>query len=253
MTPPASHPGVSRLSIPGRILAATLTAALWMSLPGTPAARATEPVPSSREGQITDEVGALGDRKPQAETALDRLFETRRVKLSVACVPDFSGRDAQTWTAETANRDGLGQDDVLLAVATHDRRYAYSVDQGSRLTDDRLRDVANTAVEPALRQNDWAAAAVGAADGYAAVLSGDPVTAPAVTPGAAEPGDGSAGTGVSANLLVPLAVLVVALATAVLTFSRRRRRTRTRTTPAAGRRRRRPSRRSPRRRWWWTS
>ncbi|MEV4968154.1 TPM domain-containing protein [Streptomyces sp. NPDC024062] len=199
-----------------------------------PDARATDPVPLSREGQITDRVGALGDREPQTEAALDRLFDTQRVQLFVAYVRDFSGRDARTWADETANRNGLGQEDVLLAVATHDRRYAYSVDPGSRLTDAQLRDVANTAIEPALRQNDWAGAAIGAADGYAAVLAGDPVTAPAVTPGAADPGGGSSGSGTSANLIVPLAVLVVALAVAAFAFGRRRRRTSSRTTPAAG-------------------
>ncbi|MFE1517459.1 TPM domain-containing protein [Streptomyces sp. NPDC001110] len=205
-----------------------------MVLPGAPDARATDPVPLSREGQITDRVGALGDREPQAEAALDHLFDTQRVQLFVVYVRDFSGRDARTWADETANRNGLGQEDVLLAVATHDRRYAYSVDQGSRLTDAQLRNVANTAIEPALRQNDWAGAAIGAADGYAAVLAGDPVTAPAVTPGAADPGGGSSGSGTSANLIVPLAVLAVALAVAAFAFARRRRRTSSRTTPAAG-------------------
>lgn len=233
MTPPASRTGTLRSSIPGRALLAALTAALWIALAGGPGVRAEDPLTLSRDGQVTDRVGALGDREPQVEAALDRLFEERQVQLFVAYVRDFSGRDARTWTDETANRNGLGQEDVLLAVATHDRQYAYSTDQGSRLTDAQLQDVANTAIEPALRQNDWAGAAVGAADGYAAVLAGDPVPAPAVTPGAADPGGGS-DSGASAGLIVPVAVLVVALAVAAFAFTRRRRRTRTRTTPAAG-------------------
>ncbi|MEV0023505.1 TPM domain-containing protein [Streptomyces atroolivaceus] len=233
MTPPASRTGTLRSSIPGRALLAALTAALWIALAGGPGVRAEDPLTLSRDGQVTDRVGALGDREPQVEAALDRLFEERQVQLFVAYVRDFSGRDARTWTDETANRNGLGQEDVLLAVATHDRQYAYSADQGSRLTDAQLQDVANTAIEPALRQNDWAGAAVGAADGYAAVLAGDPVPAPAVTPGAADPGGGS-DSGASAGLIVPVAVLVVALAVAAFAFTRRRRRTRTRTTPAAG-------------------
>ncbi|MEU0134117.1 TPM domain-containing protein [Streptomyces sp. NPDC006296] len=231
MTPLAPRP---RLSIPGRILVAALTAVLWTVLTGVPDARAADPVPLAREGQITDRVGALGDRAPQVRTALDRLFDEQRVKLFVAYVRDFSGRDARTWADETAARNGLGQDDVLLAVATHDRTYAYSVDQGSRLTDAGLRDVANTAVEPALRRNHWAGAAIGAADGFTAVLSGDPVPAPDLTPGAADPGGGPRSTGASADLLVPLAVLVVVVAVALYAFARRRRRAGTRTTPAAG-------------------
>lgn len=223
---------MSRPSIPGRVLVAALTAVLWIALPGVTGARAEDPVTLSRDGQITDKVDALGDRERQVDAALDRLFDEQRVQLFVAYVRDFSGRDAQTWTDETANRNGLGQDDVLLAVATHDRQYAYSVDRGSRLTDADLQDVANTAIEPALRQNDWAGAAIGAADGYAAVLAGDPVPTPALTPGAPDPGNGSGGS--SAGLILPLALVVVAVAVAALTFARRRRRTSTRTTPAAG-------------------
>ncbi|MGW1817135.1 TPM domain-containing protein [Streptomyces sp. NPDC002125] len=223
---------MSRHSIPGRVLLATLAAVLWIALPGAPDARSEDPVELSRDGQITDRVDALGDREPQVAAALDNLFDERRVQLFVVYVRDFSGRSAQTWADETANRNGLGQEDLLLAVATHDRQYAYSVDQGSRLTDAQLQDVANTAIEPALRQNDWAGAAIGAADGYAAVLAGDPVPTPAVTPGAADPGGSDSGA--SVNLVVPLALVVVAGAVALFAFTRRRRHTATRTTPAAG-------------------
>ncbi|MGW0785273.1 TPM domain-containing protein [Streptomyces sp. NPDC002913] len=222
---------MSRHSIPGRVLLAALAAVLWIALPGGPDARAEDPVELSRDGQITDRVDALGDREPQVAAALDNLFDERRVQLFVVYVRDFSGRSAQTWADETANRNGLGQEDLLLAVATHDRQYAYSVDQGSRLTDAQLQDVANTAIEPALRQNDWAGAAIGAADGYAAVLAGDPVPTPAITPGAADPGGSDSGA--SVNLIVPLALVVVAGAVALFAFTRRRRRTATRTTPAA--------------------
>ncbi|MEV6263329.1 TPM domain-containing protein [Streptomyces sp. NPDC051784] len=222
---------MSRLPIPGRVLVAALAALFWIAPAGGRAALAENPVPLSRDGQVTDRVDALGDRETQVGAALDRLYEEHRVQLFVVYVRDFSGRSAQTWADETANRNGLGQDDVLLAVATHDRRYAYSVDRGSRLTDAQLLDVANTAIEPALRQNDWAGAAIGAADGYAAVLAGEPVPAPAITPGPADPGGGDGG--VSAGLLVPVALLVVVAAVAVFAFTRRRRRAATRTTPAA--------------------
>ncbi|MFE6038337.1 TPM domain-containing protein [Streptomyces sp. NPDC056452] len=206
----------------------------WIALPAAPGARADDPVVLSRDGQITDKVGALGDRDQQVESALDALFDSSRIQLFVVYVRDFSGRDAQTWADETANRNGLGQDDVLLAVATHDRQYAYSVDQGSRLTDGQLQDVASTAIEPALRQNDWAGAAIGAANGYAAVLAGRPVPAPAITPGAADPGTGSdSGSGSAGNLIVPIAVVAAAGAIAAYAYTRRRRRASGRTTPAA--------------------
>lgn len=227
----------NRCSAPSRALLtgllATLFAVCWLALPGTAGARAEDPVELSRDGQITDRVGALEDRTAAVEDALDRLYADRRVQLFVVYVRDFSGRSGQTWSDETANRNGLGQDDVLLSVATHARQYAYSVDAGSRLTDEQLLEVAGTAIEPALRENDWAGAAIGAADGYAAVLAGRPVTAPAITPGPADPGTGTSGPSGAGDFILPVVVVGGAGALAVLAYTRRRRRSATRTTPAA--------------------
>ncbi|MGW9382633.1 TPM domain-containing protein [Streptomyces sp. HB202] len=215
-------------------LVSALLAVGWLVLPAAVPARADDPVELSRDGQITDRVGALGDRTGQVEDALDRLYEEQRVQLFVVYVRDFSGRSGQAWSDETAGRNGLGQDDVLLAVATHDRQYAYSVDADSRLTDDQLRNVAGTAIEPALRENDWAGAAIGAADGYASVLAGRPVTAPAITPGPADPGTGGSDSTGARDFILPVAVVAGVGAVGVYAYARRKRRTTTRTTPAAG-------------------
>ncbi|MFF3395500.1 TPM domain-containing protein [Streptomyces sp. NPDC002669] len=223
--------GRARVSPPGRALLTVLSAVCWLVLPVLPAARADDPVTLSRDGQITDRVGALGGRGKQVEAALDRLYADRRVQLFVVYVRDFSGRSAQGWADTTADRNGLGRDDVLLAVATHDRRYAYTVEQGSRLTDGQLGDVARTAIEPALRENDWAGAAIGAANGYAAVLTGRAVPTPTPTPGDPDPG-GPDGTDAE-GLVLPVVVVGGAVAVAGYAYVRRRRRTTTRTTPAA--------------------
>ncbi|MFD9427110.1 MULTISPECIES: TPM domain-containing protein [unclassified Streptomyces] len=222
-----------RSPIPGRALLTALLAVCWLALPAAVTARADGPATLSRDGQITDKVGALGDRRAPVAAALDRLYADRRVQLFVVYVRDFSGRSAQTWADETANRNGLGQDDVLLSVATHDRQYAYSVDAGSRLTDSQLHDVAATAIEPALRENDWAGAAIGAADGYSAVLAGQPIPTPALTPGPADPGTGSSNSTSAGDLVLPVALVVGAGAVAVYAYTRRKRRMTGRTTPAA--------------------
>ncbi|MEU5823987.1 TPM domain-containing protein [Streptomyces sp. NPDC047803] len=222
----------TRILIPGRALLAVLLTVCWLALAPAPAARADDPVTLSREGQITDKVGALGDRGPQVAAALDRLYDAHRLQLFVVYVRDFSGRSPQDWADATADRNGLGRDDLLLAVATHARQYAYSVDQDSPLTDAQLQDVANTAIEPALRENDWAGAAIGAADGCAAVLGGGPVPTPAITPGASDPGSGSGGTS-TGDLLLPVVLLCAVAAVAAYAFLRRKRRATTRTTPGA--------------------
>ncbi|MFJ5845714.1 TPM domain-containing protein [Streptomyces sp. NPDC092903] len=205
----------------------------WLALPAALTARADDPVTLSRDGQITDRVGALGNRKGQVVPALDQLYDERRVQLFVVYVRDFSGRSAQNWADETADRNGLGRDDVLLAVATHDRQYAYSVDQDSRFTDAQLQDVASTAIEPALKENDWAGAAIGAANGYSAVLAGAAVPTPTITPGADDPGTGNSGGTSAGDLVLPIVVVVAVLAAAAFAYTRRRRRTATRTTPGA--------------------
>lgn len=223
----------TRILIPGRALVTLLVAVCWLALAAVPAARADDPVTLSRDGQITDKVGALGDRRDQVVAALDRLYADRRIQLFVVYVRDFSGRSAQNWADETADKNGLGLDDVLLAVATHDRQYAYTVDPGSRLTDAQLRDVASTAIEPALKQNDWAGAAIGAADGYAAVVAGKPVPTPAITPGIDDPGTGSSGGTSTGDLILPVVLVGGAGAVAAYAYTRRKRRTTTRTTPGA--------------------
>ncbi|MFI8913339.1 TPM domain-containing protein [Streptomyces sp. NPDC053513] len=217
-----------------RALVAVLVAAWWLLVPAVGAAHADDPVTLSRDGQITDRVGALGDRRASVVQALDRLYDARRVQLFVVYVRDFSGRSGQDWADATAERNALGLDDVLLAVATHDRRYGYSADPGSRFTQAQLDEVARTAIEPALRRNDWAGAAVGAANGYAAVLAGRPVPAPTLTPGPADPGaatdDGTSAT----DLVLPVVLVGGAGAVAAYAYAKRRRRAETRTTPQGG-------------------
>ncbi|MFF9848861.1 TPM domain-containing protein [Streptomyces litmocidini] len=217
-----------------RALVAVLVAAWWLLVPAVGAAHADDPVVLSRDGQITDRVGALGDRRASVVQALDRLYDDRRVQLFVVYVRDFSGRPGREWADATAERNGLGLDDVLLAVATHDRQYGYSADPGSRFTQAQLDEVARTAIEPALRRNDWAGAAVGAANGYAAVLAGRAVPVPTLTPGPADPG-AAAGDGTSAtDLVLPLVLVGGAGAVAAYAYAKRRRRAETRTTPRGG-------------------
>ncbi|MFJ1829700.1 TPM domain-containing protein [Streptomyces sp. NPDC088178] len=221
------------LSPPGRALLAVLLTVCWPFLGAASTARADDPVTLSLRGRSTDRVGALGDREDQVTAALDRLYDGHRIPLFVVHARDFSGRSAQSRADRTTDRSGLGRDDVLLAVATHDRQYAHTVDQGSRLTGTRLQDVASTAVEPALRKHDRAGAAIGAANGCFAVLADRAVPAPTFTPGAPDPGTGNPSGTSAVDLILPVAVVVGAAVVAGYAYTRRRRRATTRTTPGA--------------------
>lgn len=207
----------------------------WLIVPAAGGAAADDPVELSRQGRITDRAGALDDREAQVSRA-DRHYGQQRPQLFVVHVRDFSGRTAQEWAEETARGNGLGRREVMPAVAARDRQYAYRVDDASPMTDAQPAEVvAGTAVEPTLRASDWAGAAIGAADGSAAVLTGRPVPEVDITPGEADPGSGGGpGTG-AADLVLPVAVLFGAGALAAYAYTRRRRRTAVRTTPQGGR------------------
>ncbi|MBY8877071.1 TPM domain-containing protein [Streptomyces sp. PLK6-54] len=181
-------------------------------------------MPLARTGQVTDRVGALGGRGPEVGSALQRLYSAQRLQLFVAYVSTFSGRSPQDWANATAVKNGLGRKDLLLAVATHDRQYAVSADQDSGLTQDQLNEVSDRAIEPALRENDWAGAAIGACDGYDAVLTGRAVAAPAISPGAADPGGApsGAGTNEAAALWIPVAAVAAAGFLGLWAYRRRR-------------------------------
>ncbi|MGW6856556.1 TPM domain-containing protein [Streptomyces xanthophaeus] len=207
----------------GLALACALLALGGWGVAGAPPARAEDPVTLSQQGQVTDRVGALGDRAPAVTAALDELYADRRIQLFVTYVRDFSGRSAQSWADATAEKNGLGQNDVLLAVATGARQYAYSAAVDSGFTEEQLATVARTAIEPPLKQNDWAGAAIGAANGYNAVLGGLPVPVPAITPGPADPGAGASGESGAGDFVLPVVAVGAAGALGAYAYSRRKR------------------------------
>ena len=165
--------------------------------------------PLRLDQQLTDRAEVLGNRRSQAEAALRELRDRTQLQLFVVFVHSFDGAAAQEWTDDTARRSDLGDRDALLAVATRDRAYAYSFDADFPLTDAQLADVAATAIEPPLAENDWAGAVIGAARGYEAALNGQPVPRPSIVPG--EPDTGGGGPPVAAVVIGALVIAGVCL------------------------------------------
>lgn len=163
-----------------------------------PAAQAEPPMELATE--ITDTVGAVGGRTEEVQAALDALADATPYQLFVVFVDSFDGADPSDWANETAARSGLGVNDLLLAVAVEDRAYAVSVDD-NELTDAQLAAVDSEHIEPALRADDWAGAAVAAADGYRDAATG----------GTGAAGGGSSGGGGWVLLLVLGILVLVAL------------------------------------------
>ena len=186
------------------LLLATLTAALLIA----PTA-AAEP-PFRLQTQVTDNAGVLsGSERAEVQQAVDKLYNDKRIQLWVVYVTDFSGQTAFTWAQNTIKASDLGNDDALLAIATQDRAFGFDIPStiagGTSTLSDNIR---RNEIEPALRNNDWAGAAVAAANGLN--------TSPPAT-----------GTGVSGlGLLIALAVLLLAVLLLWLWMRRRRRKRR---------------------------
>ncbi len=118
-------------------------------------------------GYVTDNAGVLdAGGRSQVSSAIDALYESRKTRLWVVYVESFSGQAAETWARNTMRASDLGDFDALLAVATVDRAYAFLVpDSATELSSSRVEDIRRNEIEPALRQNNWAGAAVAAANG----------------------------------------------------------------------------------------
>lgn len=195
--------------------AGLVAASLGTALP----ARAEDPV-TFEERHIVDNVDALGDREDEVVEALDELYADTQVDLFVAYVSTFDGvDDLSTWADQTAIDNGFGDNDVLLAVATEGRQYQLSVASDFVLDETQLDEVRSTAIEPALRENDWAGAAINGATALQQSIDGEPLTAPQITPGDPDTGSG----GVPGWLGVLLAVVVLGAVVAVVLVLLRRR------------------------------
>jgi len=118
----------------------------------------------------------------------------------------------------------MGTNDILLAVATDDRQYQVRVTPGFALTDSQLSDVQLNSIEPALRDSDWAGAALSAAEGLEAGVSGQsqPDTGQDIADdGQVQPDtDQSSGRGSGTMIMILIVLVAVGL---VLCFVRRRR------------------------------
>jgi len=135
------------------------------------APRATETDPLRLTGEITDQVGALGDDEATVQAALDQLAEETPYQLYVVYVDDFGSGDPVDWAQATGSQTGLGSQDLVLAVAVDQRTYALAPESVDGLTSSALDGVAND-VEDRLRADDWSGAAVTAADGIRDAATG---------------------------------------------------------------------------------
>lgn len=146
-----------------------LAALAWLLLPGS----ATAEPPFRLPQPITDTAGVLDPAETaQIEQAADALYAEHGVQLWVAYVPTFSGLSSDDWTERTAQASNFGTDTALLAVATQDREYAlWTPNALSGVTASERDAISTDRIVPQLRDENWAGAAVAAAEGLDEALS----------------------------------------------------------------------------------
>ncbi|MFV8050877.1 TPM domain-containing protein [Mycobacterium sp. 48b] len=144
-------------------LLSMLLAILMTGLLVAPGAAAEPPL--RLPTQLTDNAGVLSAaQRGNVQRAIDKLYDERHVKLWVIFTEDFSGQNQSDWARNTIRLSDFGDDDALLAVATVDRAFSFQVP--STVTDSaRADDIRRDSVTPALRRDDWAGAAIAAANG----------------------------------------------------------------------------------------
>src|ERR1700752_4473891 len=123
--------------------------------------------PAKLTDHITDSSGVLTDSsRAKVSSAIDRLYRDRHVQLWVAYVDNFSRFKPENWADRTRSESGMGDNDVLLAVATNTKLYAFVVPPKAQgLTAAELNSLQSNKIEPAIGAKDWSGAAVAAADG----------------------------------------------------------------------------------------
>lgn len=167
----------------GRPLLVLLAIAFGAVGLGSGAAQADSPI--DVRGDITDTAGVLGSEAADVQEALDDLTDKTGLQLFVVYVRSFDGQSGADWSDATAQKSGFGKSDILLAVATDDRRYGIAAPQELALSDKALDDVEINDIRPKLSDGDWAGAAIAGAEGYAKASEGSGVPWAAIAVGGA--------------------------------------------------------------------
>ncbi|MCO7204160.1 TPM domain-containing protein, partial [Microbacterium sp. CnD16-F] len=160
--------------MPSRLtsVVAVSLAVLFGGAVAAPAA-ATEPV-TLDETRVLDASDVLTDaQEARLDARLAQLQDDTGLGLWVVYVDDFTDpSSAEDWANATAERNNLGPNQYLLAVATEGRAYYLSADSSGPISPDAVARIEQERVLPALSDRDWAGAGTAAADGLQEARSG---------------------------------------------------------------------------------
>ncbi|MFF1877442.1 TPM domain-containing protein [Leifsonia sp. NPDC058230] len=210
-----------------RVLAASVVTVglTLLAIVGASPAQAQEPVVLG-PGHVVDDAGVLGSRTDEVESATTKLASDHEIGLFVVYVDTFtSPSDAKSWAIATARQNNLSPTDYLLAVAVQGRSYYLSADTAGPLSQSELSDIQKNQIEPRLRNDEWADAAIAAATGIGNAVSG---SSDGGTAGGDAAGRGGASAGTIAAVVVSIVIVLVIIGVIVLLVVRTRNRNRIR-------------------------
>lgn len=161
------------------------------------AATAVPPVDIPPGEFLVDNADVLGNRTGDVEEAIANVQESEGFTLYVVYVDSFTDpADREAWAQEVIRNKNMGSREALLSVATEDRQLNVATSNSSPITAEQRDNVAAAATDPLVGQSsfdadDWAAAAINAADaledaaggGSGTVSSGGGGLAPALLVG----------------------------------------------------------------------
>jgi serine/threonine protein kinase, bacterial len=143
--------------------------------PNQPGSSPASPAPPSLQltRYITDSSGVLtAAGRTAVDGAISELYTQRNVHLWVAYVDNFSGLTPFRWAQETMRANGFSDTDGLLAIATATKTFAFrppvAMTNGSNGTRVNAELIRKNRIAPAVRNDEWVRAAVGAATGLQA-------------------------------------------------------------------------------------
>ncbi|MGV0993571.1 MAG: TPM domain-containing protein [Mycobacterium sp.] len=138
--------------------------------PGASQAPTVATAPMRLDHAVTDSAGTLSSEQiAEVKSAVKSLQSARDVRLWVVYVDAFDVSPVE-WARQTRSLTTMGERDALLAVATEQRRYAFLVSPAvANGSEQAVNDMRRNNIEPKLRDNDWAGAAVAAATGLQAL------------------------------------------------------------------------------------
>ena len=193
-------------------LGAVITTMLIVGSAGV--ASATAPV-TLGEGYVLDDVDALSSgEESQAQTRLEQLKTDTGLDLWVVYVDEFTDpSNSADWANATADANGLGPTQYLLAVATTSRQFYLSGDSSGPVSEEQLGTIEQQLIQPQLATENWLGAVDAAADGLQDAAGGGSGT-----------GSTASGSGFPLGLVIFLVIAAVAILVIVVVVRRRRKR-----------------------------